>query len=602
MILQSPWPQSAAQGQKDSGRAQLPRANQPRQWPRGHRSASGPHVPLLRRRTEPRTSDCSTAVLPSVLRMTQSTVGSLHGAPYAEAVVERRSVSDGVPFHRPAIGNREIAAAVEVLRSGWLTTGPRVHTLEAEFAERVGVRHAAATSSATAALHLALDAFGVAPGDEVVVPTYTFTACGEVCAYVGAKVVLSDVGADALIGPAQLERVVTPRTRVVMPVHFAGQAVDVDALRPVAPDARFLEDAAHALPADVRGVSAGRLGDAAAFSFYATKTMTTGGEGGMLVTNDDAVAERVRVMRLHGISSDAWNRYGAGGNWAYQVEEAGFKYNLTDLAAAIGLVQLDRLDELADARAAIAARYDAAFANSPYLETPPRRDGDQHAWHLYVVRLNLDAIRIGRDEVIRRLSEAGIGTSVHFIPLHLHPHYQRRYGYRPGDFPVAEQIFERSISLPIWPGCSVTAARMATMPYVNAVRPGTYVFGDLSLTVKHHVMEWDDLAATVLSTVVDLPETGLALLDAGSKTLSGDKTSAGLSASVLDGRDIHITRCSEEHGWATGPDVQQLKIGEKVRLVPAHVCPVLNLTDEVRVVRDGKAVGAWKVAGRGKVQ
>ncbi|MBA3520716.1 MAG: DegT/DnrJ/EryC1/StrS family aminotransferase, partial [Rhizobiales bacterium] len=210
--------------------------------------------------------------------------------------------------------------------------------------------------------------------------------------------------------------------------------------------------AAHALPADVRGVPTGRLGDAAAFSFYATKTMTTGGEGGMLVTDDDAVADRARLMRLHGISADAWNRYGAGGTWAYEVVEAGFKYNLTDLAAAIGLVQLERLDELADARAAIAARYDAAFAESPLLEVPPRRAGDRHAWHLYVVRLNLDEMTIDRGQVITRLAEAGIGASVHFIPLHLHPHYQQRYGYKPGDFPVAEAIFERSVSLPIWPG------------------------------------------------------------------------------------------------------------------------------------------------------
>ena len=359
-----------------------------------------------------------------------------------------------IPFHRPSIGDREIAAAVEVLSSGWLTTGGRALALEESFAERTGAKHALAVNSATAALHLALDGLGIGPGDEVVIPTNTFTACGEVCAYLGARVVLADVGDDGLLGPAELSAVVTPATRAVMPVHFAGQAVDVEALREVASDARFVEDAAHALPADVRGVPTGRLGDAAAFSFYATKTMTTGGEGGMLVTDDDAIAARARVMRLHGISSDAWNRYGAGGKWAYEVIEAGYKYNLTDLAASIGLVQLDRLDELAAARSVIAARYDAAFADSPLLQSPPRRDGDQHAWHLYVIRLNLDVLTISRAEVIERLAVAGIGTSVHFIPLHLHPHYQHRYGYRPGDFPVAESNFERSISLPIWPGMS----------------------------------------------------------------------------------------------------------------------------------------------------
>lgn len=359
-----------------------------------------------------------------------------------------------IPFHRPSIGDREIAAAVEVLRSGWLTTGERAHELEARFADRIGVRHALAVNSATAALHLALDGFGIGAGDEVVVPTLTFTACGEVCAYVGARVVLADVDEDALLGPSQLEAVMGDRTRLVMPVHFGGLAADVEMLRGAAPGARFVEDAAHALPSDVRGTPTGRLGDAAAFSFYATKTMTTGGEGGMLATDDDALAERARVMRLHGISADAWNRYGAGGSWAYEVVEAGFKYNLTDLAAAIGLVQLERLDEMADARAAIAARYDAAFADSQLLDLPPRRDGDRHAWHLYTVRLRLDAIGIGRGEVIERMRQADIGTSVHFIPLHLQPHYQRRYGYAPGDFPVAEAIFERSVSLPIWPGMS----------------------------------------------------------------------------------------------------------------------------------------------------
>lgn len=360
--------------------------------------------------------------------------------------------ADRIPFHRPAIGEREIAAAVEVLRSGWLTTGSKAHELESAFADRIGVRHALAVNSATAALHLALEAWGIGPGDDVVVPTYTFTACGEVCAYVGARVVLADVGEDALLGPDQLDAVVTRATRAVMPVHLGGMGVEVAALRPAAPEARFLEDAAHALPASVGGTPVGRMGDAAAFSFYATKTMTTGGEGGMLVTDDDAVAHRVRVMRLHGISADAWNRYGTGGSWAYEVVEAGFKDNMSDLSAAIGLVQLERLDELADARTAIAARYDAAFGASDLLQIPPRRDGDRHAWHLYSVRLNLEALSIDRAEVIRRLGESGIGASVHFIPLHLHPHYQQRYGYAPGDFPVAERIFERSISLPIWPG------------------------------------------------------------------------------------------------------------------------------------------------------
>jgi dTDP-4-amino-4,6-dideoxygalactose transaminase len=360
---------------------------------------------------------------------------------------------EAIPFHRPAIGDREIAAAVEVLRSGWLTTGRRAHELEERIAGRAGVRHALAVNSATAAMHLALEGWGIGPGDEVIIPTYTFTACGEVCAYLGARPVLADVGEDYLLSADAVEAVRTDATRAATIVHFGGQAVDTGPLRKLfGPGVRLLEDAAHAFPADVDGMPAGRLGDAAALSFYATKTMTTGGEGGMLLTDDDALAARAARMRLHGISADAWNRYGAGGQWFYEVSDPGFKYNLTDLAAAIGLVQLDRLDELTADRARIAARYDELFASSPVVRIPPRRVGDGHAWHLYVIQLELDELSIERATVIERMGAAGIGTSVHFIPLHLHPWYQRAFGYRPGDFPMAERLYERSLSLPIWPG------------------------------------------------------------------------------------------------------------------------------------------------------
>jgi perosamine synthetase len=369
---------------------------------------------------------------------------------------------DAIPFHRPSIGEREIVAATEVLRSGWLTTGARAHALEDALRARLGVRHALAVSSATAALHLALEGMGIGPGDDVLVPTYTFTACGEVCAYLGARVVLADVNDERLLGAAEVQAALTPTTRAIITVHFGGQAVDPAPIRAVAPGVRIVEDAAHALPAAIGGLPTGRLGDAAAFSFYATKTMTTGGEGGMLVTDDDHLADRARRMRLHGIDADAWNRYGAGGRWFYEVTEAGFKYNLTDLAAAIGLVQLERLDEMAAARQSIADAYDQAFADSPLIGLPPRHDGDQHAWHLYVVELRTDELDIGRDEVIARLGEAGIGSSVHFIPLHLHPWYQREFGYRPGDFPNAERLYRRSLSLPIWPDMSeAQVARVA---------------------------------------------------------------------------------------------------------------------------------------------
>lgn len=361
--------------------------------------------------------------------------------------------SEPIPFHRPAMGDAEVEAATRVLRSGWLTTGAEAHAFEAEFAARIGVRHALALNSATAALHLALDAMGVADGDEVIVPTYTFTACGEVCRYVRARPVLVDVGEDYLIDVSAAADAATERTRAVMPVHFGGQAVATGALRgALRGDVRIIEDAAHAFPADAGGVPVGRLGDAAAFSFYATKTMTTGGEGGMLTTDDDAIAARARQMSLHGISADAWNRYGTGGRWYYEVVEAGFKYNMTDLAAAIGRVQLTRLDELATARAHLAAAYDAALEGSGLVRTPPRRSEDQHAWHLYTVRIDPDAVAIDRAEVMTRLADADIGASVHFIPLHLHPYYQRELGYRRGDFPMAERLYAETISLPIWPG------------------------------------------------------------------------------------------------------------------------------------------------------
>ncbi len=346
-----------------------------------------------------------------------------------------------IPFHRPSIGEAEIEAAVAVLRSGWLTSGPKVIEFEQAFADAIGVEHAVAVNSATAALHLALEALGVGPGDEVILPTYTFTACGEVVAHLGAKIVLADVGEDYLMGPRQVLSVATKRTKAVIAVHFAGLAANVPAISGLG--YAVIEDAAHALPAMLGDEKVGSLGNAAAFSFYATKTMTTGGEGGMLTTDDALIADRVRMMRLHGLSAGAWDRYGAGNKWAYSVEEAGYKDNLTDLAAAIGIVQLRRLGEMAAARRRIAARYDEGLKG--VVDLPPRRPG--HSWHLYIIGTDR------RDTVMGNLTMAGIGASVHVIPLHLHPYYQR-LGYAKGDFPNAERLSRRSISLPIWPDMS----------------------------------------------------------------------------------------------------------------------------------------------------
>jgi perosamine synthetase len=359
-----------------------------------------------------------------------------------------------IPFHAPSVGEEEIAEVVDTLRSGWLTTGHRVQRFETEFAAAVGARHAVALNSATAALHLALEAIGLRSGDEVIIPTYTFAATGEVVAYFQARPVLVDCRADTLnVDAATIEPFITPRTKAIIPVHIAGQACDMDGIWALARQRRLkvVEDAAHALPTTYRGRLIGTGSDAVAFSFYATKTITTG-EGGMVTVDDDALAARIRMMSLHGLSHDAWNRYAVGGSWHYDIVEFGFKYNLTDLAAGLGLHQLKRIHEFLARREQIAAMYRQAFGGLETCTVPEVASYGTHAWHLYILRLNLPALRVGRDDVIRALRERGIGTSVHFRPLHLHSVYQQRLGYRPGDFPVAEREYERAISLPIYPG------------------------------------------------------------------------------------------------------------------------------------------------------
>jgi dTDP-4-amino-4,6-dideoxygalactose transaminase len=377
-----------------------------------------------------------------------------------------------IPFHRPAIGEAEKAAVMEVLDSGWLTTGERTLRFEAAFKERLGVRHAVAVNSATAALHLALEGLAIGPDDEVIVPTYTFASSGEVVRYLGARPRLADVDpVTCNLTPATIEAQLRPATKAIQVVHIAGLVADMAPILDLAErhGLAVVEDAAHALPATNGGRHAGTLGTAGAFSFYATKTVTTG-EGGMLVTESDELADRARTMRLHGISRDAWKRYTAEGSWFYEIEDAGFKYNLTDLAAAIGLVQLGRADELRVARERIAALYDErlrelGLENEVDLPARPAA-ADAHAWHLYMLRLRDGRPGDGaghagsaghadlaarRAEVIEALKADGIGTSVHFIPLHLHPYYRRTYGYAPGDLPVAERQYEREISLPIYP-------------------------------------------------------------------------------------------------------------------------------------------------------
>ena len=359
---------------------------------------------------------------------------------------------DFLPFHVPDIGEEEIAAVADTLRSGWLTTGPRVKKFEEAFAAFVDARHAVAVNSCTAALHLALEAIHLQPGDEVIVPTVTFAATGEVVTYFGARPVLVDCERDSLnVDLKCIESAITPRTKAIIPVHFAGRVCAMDEIVALANahGLKVIEDAAHSLPSRLGEQHAGTFGDIGCFSFYATKTLTTG-EGGMLVTDDAEYADRARIMSLHGISKDAWKRYTAAGSWYYEISAPGYKYNMTDTAAALGLVQLRRCEELTEIRRRYAAIYDAAFGEVP--EVAPLADASMpgHAWHLYVIRLDLDRLTISREEFINLLREMNIGTSVHFIPLHLHPYYREKYGYQPSDCPVASASYERIISLPLY--------------------------------------------------------------------------------------------------------------------------------------------------------
>ena len=361
-----------------------------------------------------------------------------------------------LPFALPDIGEREIEAVAEAMRSGWLTTGPQAAAFEQEFADFLGGGvHAIATNSATAGLHLALEALGVGPGDEVIVPTWTFTATAEVVRYLGAEPVIVDIDPATLnIALDAAAAAITPRTKAIMPVHFAGLAVDRRGLAKLADDRglRVVEDAAHAFPT----MSAGDLvgtgsSDAVVFSFYATKTMTTG-EGGMVVTPDDGMAARIRTMRLHGINRDVFGRYQSTvPSWRYAVVAPGYKYNLTDPAAAMGRVQLRRSIEMRDKRTAIAAAYDEAFSGLPLRLPTHATAGDAHAWHLYVVRLT-DEAKLGRDAFIADMAESGVGCSVHFIPLHMQPYWREHCRLDDLQFPVATAEFERAVSLPIFSG------------------------------------------------------------------------------------------------------------------------------------------------------
>ena len=359
-----------------------------------------------------------------------------------------------LPFALPEIGAEEIAEVVECLRSGWITTGPRAKRFESDFAEFLGGGlEAISVNSATAGLHLALEAIGIGPEDEVITTTHTFTATAEVIRYLGAHPVFVDIDAATLcIDPALIEAAVTPRTKAIIPVHYGGRAAEMGAILAIAKKhgLKVVEDAAHALPCTHGGKLIGTLAsDVTVFSFYANKTITTG-EGGMLVTRDAAIARRARTMRLHGISRDAFDRFTAKqASWYYEIVAPGFKYNLTDIAAAIGIHQLRRAREFQTRRAGIATRLNEGLKDLPLVLPPQAAAGDLHSWHLYAVRLT-EAAKIGRDAFIERMFENGIGVSVHYIPLHLQPYWRDTYALKPEHFPVSQSVFERTVSLPIY--------------------------------------------------------------------------------------------------------------------------------------------------------
>jgi len=361
-----------------------------------------------------------------------------------------------LPVAQPWIGEREKALVMEALESGWVTTGPRAQELGARIAELAGARRGLAVSSCTAALHLALAGLEIGPGDEVITTPYTFVASVNVITHVGARPVLADIEPGTLcIDPAAIERAITPRTRAILTVDYGGQPCDYDAIAAIARrhSLPVIADAAHALGASWRGRPVGSLATVTGFSFYAIKNLTTG-EGGVVVTDDDALIERMTVLSLHGMNRDAWKRYAATGSWYYEVTAPGFKYNLSDILAAIGIGQLDRFAEFQRRRAELVQGYASRLQGLAEVRLPRVREGAVHAWHLYPIALELERLTCDRARVIEELRAENIGTTVNFIPVHLHPWYRDTLGYPAGSFPVAEDAFRRAITLPLHPRMS----------------------------------------------------------------------------------------------------------------------------------------------------
>ncbi len=368
-----------------------------------------------------------------------------------------------LPYALPLIGEEEINEVADSLRSGWVTTGPKVKKFESAVMDFVGCKHAIGVNSCTAGLHLALTAMGIGQGDEVILPSLTFCATANVVVHCGAKPVLVDIDEDYNISIDAIKAAITPKTKAIMPVHYGGMSCNMQEVYEIASEHNLsvLEDGAHAIGIDYRGMMIGsddltmqewRKGvqSAVAYSFYATKNMTTG-EGGLIATSHDDLAAKMRVLSLHGMSRDAWKRYSSAGSWYYEVIEAGFKYNMTDIQAGLGLHQLKRLPGFIEKRVEYAKMYDQAFADIPEIVTPITHDDRIHAYHLYVIQLDNSNLSIDRGEMIEKLKEYNIGTSVHYIPVHIHPYYAKTFGYEKEDLPVTAAAYDRMLSLPLYP-------------------------------------------------------------------------------------------------------------------------------------------------------
>lgn len=360
---------------------------------------------------------------------------------------------DIIEFAIPTIEKDEIEEVADTLKSGWITMGRKTKIFEEQFASFIGIKHAISVNSATAGLHLALDCCGVKEGDEVILPTMTFVATAEAVEYLNAKPVFVDCDEKTFnLNIDDVKKKITDKTKAVVPVHMAGQPADILDIVKIAKEAQIkvIEDAAHALPSKIDGRIVGGIGDATVFSFYATKTLTTG-EGGMITTNDDNIADNMQIKRLHGMNRDAWKRYGNTGSWEYDVTMLGYKYNMTDITASIGIHQLKKVNLFRDKRECIAQRYTDAFSKIDEIEPPFVADNIQHSWHLYIIKLDIDNLSISRNDFINELRENKINTSVHFKPLHMFSYFKNKYGYKNTDFPNASFLFDRIVSLPIYP-------------------------------------------------------------------------------------------------------------------------------------------------------